>query len=234
MIPFQVYVGWDKREAEAYEVARHSLLRRATAPVELQAIKLDDLRARNLYWRTPDPLASTDFTYSRFLVPYLAGYRGWALFCDCDFLWLADIAELDALRETDKALYCVQHDYRPIEATKMDGAIQTVYPRKNWSSLMFFNCEHPAVRTLTPAVVNTASGAFLHRLEWVAEDEIGALPPEWNWLEGWNEKPETGTPKAVHFTRGGPWFERWQDVDYADLWRAERDALRSSATEILS
>jgi hypothetical protein len=107
----------------------------------------------------------------------------------------------------------------------MDGAVQTSYPRKNWSSLMLFNCDHPAVRALTPEVVNRESGAFLHRMQWVAEDDIGSLPVAWNWLEGWNEKPATGTPNAVHFTRGGPWFENWQNVDYGDLWRAERDAL---------
>ena len=90
----------------------------------------------------------------------------------------------------------------------MDGAVQTVYPRKNWSSLMLFNCDHPAVRSLTPDVVNRESGAYLHRMQWVADEDIGALPVEWNWLEGWNEKPAQGTPKVVHFTRGGPWFEQ--------------------------
>ncbi len=107
----------------------------------------------------------------------------------------------------------------------MDGAVQTSYPRKNWSSLMLFNCAHPSVRKLTPEVVNRETGAYLHRLQWAADDDIGALPVEWNWLEGWNEKPTQGTPKAVHFTRGGPWFENWQNVDYGDLWRAEHAAL---------
>jgi len=225
MTPLRIYIGWDRREPEAFEVARHSLVRRASMPIEVHPIKLDELRARGLYWRDHDPLAATDFTYSRFLTPHLAGYTGWVLFCDCDFLWLADISELVALAETTKALYCVQHDYRPTEATKMDGAVQTVYPRKNWSSLMLFNCDHPAVRTLTPELVNTATGAYLHRFQWVADDEIGALPIEWNWLEGWNAKPATGTPKAVHFTRGGPWFDQYKNVDYADLWLAELEML---------
>jgi hypothetical protein len=124
-----------------------------------------------------------------------------------------------------KAVYCVQHDYTPKETTKMDGAVQTSYPRKNWSSLMLFNCDHPAVRALTPEVVNRETGAFLHRMQWVADEDIGSLPVAWNWLEGWNEKPAQGTPNAVHFTRGGPWFDNWQNVDYGDLWRAEREAL---------
>jgi hypothetical protein len=224
----RVYIGWDRREPEAYEVAKFSLERRASIPVSVTPIKVGDLRARGLYWRDQDPLASTEFTYSRFLTPALASYRGWAMFCDCDFLWLDDIAGLVPFLQTHKAVYCVQHDYTPKETTKMDGAVQTNYPRKNWSSLMLFNCDHPAVCSLTPAVVNTESGAYLHRLQWVPDSEVGALPVEWNWLEGWNDKPSRGTPKAIHFTRGGPWFPNWQNVDYAELWRAERDALANS------
>jgi hypothetical protein len=223
--PIRIYIGWDGREPEAYDVARYSLIRRASIPVDVVPIKLDELRARGLYSRGEDQLASTEFTYSRFLTPALAGFQGWALFCDCDFLWLGDVAGLAAYTRTPKAVYCVQHDYRPKETTKMDGAVQTSYPRKNWSSLMLFNCEHPSVRKLTPEVVNRETGAYLHRMQWAADDEIGALPVEWNWLEGWNEKPASGTPKAVHFTRGGPWFANWQNVEYGDLWLAERAAM---------
>jgi hypothetical protein len=223
--PFRIFIGWDSREPEAFEVAKFSLERRASIPVSVTAIRLDDLRTRGLYWRAPDPLASTEFTYSRFLTPALAGFAGWALYCDCDFLWLGDIAGLIPYTHTPKAVYCVQHDYRPQESTKMDGAVQTVYPRKNWSSLMLFNCEHPSGQTLTPDCVNRESGAYLHRMQWVADKDIGALPIEWNWLEGWNEKPAEGRPKAVHFTRGGPWFPNWSNVDYGELWRAERDAM---------
>jgi hypothetical protein len=223
--PFRVFIGWDRREPEAYDVAKYSLEKRASIPVAIVPIKVDELRAQGLYRREKDPLAATEFTYSRFLTPALAGFRGWALFCDCDFLWLADIAELAAYREDAKAVYCVQHDYRPTEKTKMDGAVQTVYPRKNWSSLMLFNCAHPTVRGLTPEIVNRESGAYLHRMQWVHDEMIGALPVEWNWLEGWNERPAVGTPKAVHFTRGGPWFEQWRHVEYGDLWRAEHDEL---------
>jgi hypothetical protein len=220
-----VFIGWDSREEVAYDVARFSLLRRASIPVSVAPIKMDDLRAEGLFWRDQDPLASTQFTYTRFLTPHLAGYKGWALFCDCDFLWLGDVAGLLEYTRTPKAVYCVQHDYTPKEATKMDGAVQTSYPRKNWSSLMLLNCDHPSVRTLTPEIVNKETGAYLHRMAWAADEEIGSLPVEWNWLEGWNEKPAKGTPKAVHFTRGGPWFEQWQNVDYGDLWIAERDAM---------
>ena len=228
--PFRIFIGWDRREPEAYDVARHSLMRRASIPVSVVPLKLDELRAREYYWRDEDPLASTEFTYTRFLTPALAGFSGWALFCDCDFLWLGDVAGLTQYTKTDKAVYCVQHDYTPKEKTKMDGAVQTSYPRKNWSSLMLLNCAHPSVRKLTVELVNRESGAYLHRMQWAADEEIGELPVEWNWLEGWNEKPAQGTPKAVHFTRGGPWFPQWQNVDYGDLWLKER-ALAGGETQ---
>ena len=228
MTPFKIFIGWDQREPEAYEVARFSLERRSSVPLEVTPIKLDELKARGWYHRGEDPLASTEFTYSRFLTPALAGFEGWALFCDCDFLWLADVAGLLKFADKKKALFCVQHDYRPTEKTKMDGKVQTIYPRKNWSSLMLFNCDHPSVRKLTPELVNRETGAYLHRLQWVADDDIGALPEEWNWLEGWNQPPASGTPKAVHFTRGGPWFEQWREVDYGALWLAERALLEET------
>jgi hypothetical protein len=229
----RVYVGWDSREEIAYEVCRHSLLRHASIPIDVIPLKQHELRAQGLYTRPVDPLASTEFTYTRFLVPHLAGTAGWALYCDCDFLWTADIAGLVTL--TTKAAaqnlgaLCVQHDYRPTETTKMDGRTQTSYPRKNWSSLILFNASHPQVRRLTPETVNRESGAYLHRFQWLDDAAIGAVPETWNWLEGWSAKPPSGAPNVVHYTRGGPWFDAWQDVDYADLWRAEA-ALIGSVT----
>lgn len=219
--PFRVFVGWDSREPEAYAVCAHSLQRHASITLIITPIKQQELRAQNLYWRERDPLASTEFTYTRFLTPLLAGFDGHALFCDCDFLWTGDIAELVALIDPVKAVSCVQHDHQPPEDTKMDDAVQTRYPRKNWSSLMLFNCAHPSVRQLTAETVNTQTGAYLHRMQWAADDEIGAIPETWNWLEGWSKKPASGVPKVIHYTRGGPWFEKWRDVDYAELWNAE-------------
>jgi hypothetical protein len=219
--PLRVFVGWDQRETEAYEVCKFSIERRSSIPLDVRPIKLDDLREQGLYWRDEDPLATTQFTYSRFLTPALAGYSGLALFCDCDFLWLGDVAGMLELIDSSKAVHCVKHNYTPKEAVKMDGQAQTQYPRKNWSSLMLFNGDHPSVRTLTPDVVNRESGAYLHRMQWADDNDIGDLPTEWNWLEGWNEKPAAGTPKAVHFTRGGPWFSQYQDVDYAAEWKDE-------------
>ncbi|MBA8901960.1 glycosyltransferase [Phyllobacterium sp. P30BS-XVII] len=216
-----IYVGWDSREPIAYEVAKSTILKHASIPVGVEPIVLENLVSRNAYTRDIDPLASTEFTYSRFFTPWLADYKGWALFCDCDFLFFSDVADLLQYRDPQKAVYCVKHDYTPKEGTKMDGKVQTSYPRKNWSSFMLFNCEHPSVRKLTPELINRESGAYLHRMQWAADDEIGEIPTAWNWLEGWNEKPATGTPNAVHFTNGGPWFKDWQDVEYGDVWRKE-------------
>lgn len=225
----RIFVGWDSREPIAYDVARYSIEKRASVPVDVRPIKLPDLLERGLYSREVDPLASTEFTYSRFFTPYLAGFEGWALFVDCDFLFLGDVAGLLKFDDPAKAVYCVHHDYTPKEAVKMDGKVQTSYPRKNWSSCMWFNCAHPSTATLTPETINRESGAYLHRMQWAKDDEIGELPYVWNFLEGFHQKPEDGLPTAVHFTRGGPWFENWQDVDYGDEWRAERDEMLKAA-----
>ena len=214
----KVYIGWDSREDIAYQVARKTLLENASIPVTVEPIKLDELVANDLYTRDIDPLASTEFTYSRFFVPHLAGYEGWALFCDCDFMFFGDVADLQQYNDPDKAVYCVQHDYTPKEAVKMDGQAQTVYPRKNWSSFMLFNCGHASTRQLTPDLVNRESGAYLHRMQWAQDEEIGSIPTAWNWLEGWNEEPDSGKPNAVHYTSGGPWFDNYQNVAYADIW----------------
>ena len=226
--PFPVYVGFDSRESIAYDVCRHSIMARTRTPLDIKPLVLSELHERKLYWRTDDPLASTEFTYTRFLVPALAGYAGWALYCDCDFLWLADIKDLMALADDRFAAMCVHHDHRPTEAMKMDGRVQTLYPRKNWSSLILYNCGHPSNAALTPEVVNRESGSFLHRFSWLKDEEIGAIPETWNWLEGWSEKPARSHPNVVHYTRGGPWFDEWQSVDYGDLWLKEAAALKAA------
>ena len=219
--PLRIFIGWDSREPIAYEVARSSALKHSSIHLDIQPIKLDALVAQGIYTREVDPLASTEFTYSRFFTPYLAGYEGWALFCDCDFLFFGDLCELQKFFDPSKAVLCAKHEYRPKDGLKMDGKVQTSYPRKNWSSFMLLNCGHPSTRKLTVESINHQTGAYLHRMQWAADDEIGDLPITWNWLEGWNEKPTEGLPNAVHYTRGGPWFKNWQNVDYADLWAKE-------------
>lgn len=215
----KVFIGWDSREDIAFQVAQRSMALNASIPLHIMPIKLQPLISAGLYTREIDPLASTEFTYSRFLVPHLAGYKGWALFLDCDFLFFGDVAELLDFCDPSKAVLCVKHDYQPSEMLKMDGVIQSNYPRKNWSSFMLFNCEHRSTRVLSPTIVNSQSGAYLHQMRWAKDEEIGDLPETWNWLEGWSEQPAPPKkPKAVHYTCGGPWFEEWQNVAYADAW----------------
>lgn len=222
--PFKIFVGYDPREDLAYEVCKHSILKRASIPVEITPIVQSDLRKNGLYWRERGQLESTEFSFTRFLTPYLANFDGWAMFVDCDFLYLADIKELTDLIDDKYAIMCVQHDYTPKETTKMDGAVQTVYPRKNWSSMVLYNCGHPKNKVLTPDIVNSQTGAFLHRFQWLEDDEIGSVPFVWNFLEGHNKVVENDSktfPKAVHYTRGGPWFDAWKNCEFADLWLNE-------------
>lgn len=227
----KIFIGYDPREDIAYEVCRYSLLKRSSIPVEITPIKQSELRGKGLYWRERGKLESTEFSFSRFLTPHLADYEGWAMFVDCDFLYLGDIKELTDLIDDRFAIMCVQHDYAPKETTKMDGAVQTVYPRKNWSSMVLYNCSHPKNRILTPEVVNTESGAFLHRFQWLEDDEIGEIPFVWNFLVGHNRVVEGDSstfPKAIHYTLGGPWFEAWKDCEFGDLWLKELEEYKKA------
>ena len=217
------FIGYDPKEDIAYRICKYSLLKRASTKVKVFSLKLDELIAKKLYTRTVDPLASTQFTYSRFLVPKLMNYTGWAVFCDCDFIFLDDVNNLIKNLDDSKAVYCVQHDYTPKEKHKMDGQKQTIYPRKNWSSFILFNCSHPSTKNLTVETVNSENGAYLHQFKWCKNEEIGKLDERWNWLEGWTSNHNHNKPFAVHYTRGGPWFSEWQDVEYAKEWINERD-----------
>mgnify|MGYP000294848678 CR=1 FL=1 len=225
----KIYVGYDSREDIAWQVCRFSLLRHASADVEIYPLKQKPLRELGLYTRGQDK-ASTEFSLTRFLTPYLAAHDGYSIFVDCDFLYTTDIFRIfDGLDES-KAVHVVQHDYVPKNAIKMDAQVQTTYPRKNWSSFILFNNAHPQVKALTPEVVNTQSPAYLHRFSWIDDDNlIGELPRSWNFLVGEYEKPAE-VPNAIHYTNGGPWFSNWQGVDYADLWLEEKslyeDAIR--------
>jgi lipopolysaccharide biosynthesis glycosyltransferase len=227
--PLRVYIGWDSREEIAYEVAKHTLLKHATVPVEVIPIKKQELEALGVFHRPHDPLQSTEFTYTRFLVPHLTEYRGWALFVDCDFLFRCDIKDLFAHCDPAYAVLCAQHDYRPRNTVKMDGAAQTVYPRKNWSSCVLFNCGHPANAKLTPEVVNSETGAYLHRFQWLTDDLVGAFSYKYNYLEGWYNVETDGEPEIIHYTNGGPWFDNCQDVDFAKEWCEARDEVQAAA-----
>ena len=218
----QIYIGYDPREAVAYDVLAHSIRRRASIPVMIKPLVQKELRDAGLYARARGPTESTEFSLTRFLVPALAGYRGWSLFMDCDMLCLADIGELAALQDPGKAVLVVKHDYVPKTQRKFLDQVQTKYERKNWSSLMLFNNER--CRALTSQYVNSASGLELHRFKWVEDAAVGELPKEWNWLV--TEYDNNPAAKIVHYTLGGPWFDAYRNSEYASEWFAEREAMR--------
>lgn len=225
-----VWIGFDPREATAFAVARYSLEQRTGGPIKARGLVLDHLRAMGIYTRPHSvkdcrgwcPISqapiSTEFANSRFLVPHLAE-SGWAVFMDCDMLVRTDIKKLFDQCDNSKAIMCVKHHFDPPEGIKMDGQLQTRYFRKNWSSVMAFNCDHPANKALTLEAVNTWAGRDLHAFKWLDDDLIGELDQSWNFLVGHTE-PEI-EPDIVHFTEGGPWFAEYQNVPYADEWRAE-------------
>jgi len=220
--PLRIFVGFDPRETVAFHVLAHSIQARASVPVSVIPLALSQLEG--LIWRERNPLQSTDFSFSRFLTPYLAEYQGWAVFMDCDMLVLDDIANLWALRDPEYAVQVVQHDHRPKETTKFLGQPQSQYEKKNWSSVMLFNCEK--CTALTPDYVNTATGLDLHRFKWLgSDDEIGALPARWNHLVGYDPTVPESEVSNLHYTSGGPYFEDYRDTDYADVWFAERDRM---------
>ena len=221
-----VHIGYDPREAIAFDVLAHSIRRRSSIPVSIKPLVQKELRDEGLYTRERGPTESTEFSLTRFLVPALAGYQGWSLFMDCDMLCRADIAALFALRQSDKAVLVVQHDYVPKTQRKFLGHVQTKYPRKNWSSLMLFN--NARCRALSADYVNSASGLDLHRFAWTDDAAIGALPLEWNWLVG--EYDYHAGAKIVHYTIGGPYFDAYRSCDYAGEWFAEFESMRQCAS----
>ena len=211
----RVFIGYDPREAVAYSVLSHSILARASEPVSIAPLKLTQLRG--MFHRERDSLQSTDFAFSRFLVPYLCGYQGWAIFMDCDMLMRDDIAALWACRDERYAVQVVKHQHVPQETTKFLGQVQTAYPKKNWSSVMLMNTAK--CRSLSPDCVNHSTGLFLHRFEWLApESSIGELPRRWNHLVGYD--PPDADAALAHFTLGGPYFDGYADCEFAGEWRA--------------
>jgi hypothetical protein len=216
----RIFIGFDTKEAVAYHVLSQSILERSTLPVEFSPIVLSNLGG--IFTRERNALQSTEFSFSRFLTPYLSSFRGWSIFMDCDMLARADIAELWSLRDERYAAMCVKHDYTPKVETKFLGQTQTKYEKKNWSSLVMFN--NDKCRALSPEYVNTATGLQLHQFKWLENDDlIGSIPLTWNYLV--NEYEKRNDAKLVHFTDGGPYFEEYKNDDYADEWFAARDRM---------
>jgi lipopolysaccharide biosynthesis glycosyltransferase len=220
----KVFVGYDPREDIAYQVCKHSILTKQPN-AEVRPLVQKELRDAGWYTRPIDKLASTEFTFTRFLVPELCNFEGWALFIDCDMILTTDIAELFAQADDQYAVMCVQHDYKPKEGTKMDGQTQTVYPRKNWSSAMLINCGHPSNQQLDMDLVNSPeiNGAYLHRFSWLKDEEIGELDHTWNYLVGVYD--DIKTPKLIHYTEGGPWFENYRNCEFHQIWKDELQAM---------
>ncbi len=216
MIP--IFIGYDGRETVAYNVLAHSIQARATQPVSIAPLMLSQLNG--VFNRERHPLQSTDFSFSRFLTPYLSGFSGWSVFMDCDMLVLEDIAKLWALRDDRYAVMVIKHDHVPTEERKFLNEPQSKYQKKNWSSVMLFN--NARCTALTPDYVNTATGLDLHQFKWLGDDSlIGALPNRWNHLVGYDAPRQDAA--LVHYTLGGPYFNEYRDCEYAAEWLAERD-----------
>ncbi len=216
MRPFQIFIGYDQKESVAYHVCAHSIIKRASIPISINPIALHGLKG--IHDRGKH--GTTEFAMSRFLTPYLSNYQGYSLFMDCDMLVLFDIAELQQIinAHSDCAVICCQHNYTPKTTHKATGE-QTVYPRKNWSSVMIFN--NKLCKGLTPEFVDSATGAQLHQMGWAKK--IGSMPLEYNWLV--SEYVKTENPKILHYTLGCPNFEAYKDCDYAQEWFDEFDGM---------
>ncbi len=187
--PLKVFIGYDHRQPVAYSVCSQSILSHASKPVSITPLVLSTLPITRQ--------GLTPFTFSRFLVPYLCDYEGWALFLDVDTLVLGDIAEVFSHADDSYTVMVSKNEQR-----------------FEWASVMLFNCAK--CRDLTPAYVETING--LHTMQWLPESQVGELPPEWNHLVGYDAlRPDA---QLVHFTQGIPAFPETKDSEYAHEWQA--------------
>lgn len=212
-----IFVGYDPVESISWFTLVNSIMERSSVPIAVTPVNLDNLK--EFYKRPPVSEQSNSFSFSRFLVPTLMNHQGFGLFCDCDQLMRCDVEDLFRIAEEnqDKAVHVVQHDYVPRDAIKYLGNVQHSYPRKNWSSVVLWNCAHPSNACVTSDLVNTAAPSFLHRFSWLDDEEIGELDLRWNWLVGEYDNPPEDV-KIVHWTVGGPYFHEYRDVDFSSEW----------------
>ena len=216
MTPIPIFIGYDPREAVAFHVCANSIIRHASQPVAIIPLALNLFQD---YTETHTD-GSNQFIYSRFLVPHLMGFKGWAIFIDGDMIVRGDIVELWNLRESDKDVMVVKHDYKTRMTEKYLGAKNEDYPRKNWSSVILWNCANHPIQRLTPAFIEKSTGAELHRFSWINDDRIGELPPEWNWLpDEYGANPDA---KLLHYTLGTPCFHEFATANMSDEWHRER------------
>jgi lipopolysaccharide biosynthesis glycosyltransferase len=216
MKPIPIFIGYDPREAIAFHTCVNSIIRHASQPVSIMPLALNNFQD---YTETHTD-GSNQFIYSRFLVPYLMDYTGQAIFIDGDMIVRSDIVELWKLRDLGKDVMVVKHNYKTKMTTKYLGSKNEDYPRKNWSSVMIFNCNNYPTKKLTPEYIQKSTGAHLHRFEWTTDDRVGELPPEWNWLP--DEYGPNSDAKLLHYTLGTPCFHDFATTPMADEWHRER------------
>ena len=219
IMKLKIFIGFDSSnygQELAYEVCKRSILKNTKYDVEIHKLVKKDMINQGIFKRT-DSDGATEFTYTRFFVPYLCNYEGYGLFCDSDFLWKCDINELfEKYIGEEFAVSCVKHAYQNCcSRKKMDNQVQEWYPRKNWSSLMIFNCSHKNTKNLTLENVNIKSPKWLHRMEWCDDNEILEIPKSYNYLVDYYDDEDI---KALHFTDGGPWHPGYENVQYGNEW----------------
>ena len=206
-----VFIGFDEGEKVSYHILSESIRRQSSVPVSITPLCLSNIPE---FKRELQPNQSTEFAFSRFLVPYLSDYKGWSLFLDSDMMFRDDIKNLWDMIDKDKSIMCCKHDYVPKQNVKFRGAKNEPFPKKNWSSFMLMNNER--CKMLTKEFVETATGLELHQFKWTHEENIGELPLEWNWLV--SEYDYNKNAKNLHWTLGGPYFKDYAKSDYADEW----------------
>lgn len=208
----KMVIGFDRRESIAYHTFVQSILDKATMPVSFLPLAINTLKG----YEETHMDKSNDFIYSRFLTPYLNKFQGWAIYADGDMICQSDIKELWSMKDESKALQVVKHNYKTRAQNKYLGNINKDYPRKNWSSLVLWNCEHPKHRVLTPEFIAGQTGKYLHRFSWLDENDIGEIPKEWNWLAV--EYPKNYEAKLIHYTLGTPCFKDYKETEMAEIW----------------
>lgn len=213
----KIFIGYDPAETIAYHVLSHSILRQASGPISITPVNKSNLPMLT----RPKQDGSTEFSFSRFLVPYLSDFTGWSIFMDSDMLVMCDIYELVQHMDHSKAVCVVKHDYKTKHATKFLNNKNEDYPCKNWSSLMLFN--NKKCDGLTPYIVNEESGKHLHRFEWCGLDKVGEVPKEFNHLVG--EYKENKKAKIAHYTLGAPCFEEYAECEFSKEWFQEKEKM---------
>ena len=208
-----IFVGFDQKEAIAYHTFVQSIIEKSSIPLSITPLAENNLD----HYSEQHTDGTNKFTYSRFLVPYLMDFKGWAIFADGDMVCLSDLRDLKQFFDPNIAVSVVQHNYKTKYKTKYFGQKNEDYPRKNWSSMIVWNCEHPKNKILTPDFISQKEGSFLHRFNWLKDVEIGELPKSWNWLA--MEYEEKKDLDLIHYTLGTPCFKEYSNKSLAEFWK---------------